>query len=485
MTYPLPPIADSLYGPYSFDQTRVVAFPVPESKDPAAEVLRLDGVLSAQIPRLAMYDAYYENEQGPAFMSPQMAAVYARRQDCLQQLRINWCRLGADTYENRLDVEGFRYPGKQAAEQNLRDVWQENNLDEQSQQGHLDSIALSRSYAIVGAGDSADDAPVVTIESPFQVTTIRDPRRPRTLTSALKRWTELDYTRWASLYLPDSTSVWTMGKAGWTKVSEVQHNLGRLPVVPFVNRPRLLRPDGISEFHDVMWLEDAAIKIASDMMTSAEYHAIPRRWATGLRETDFQNEDGSAVNTFDLMVGNLWATESADAKFGQFNEAELTNFHNTIKLLAQMASQQLALPPDYLSFGGVNPTSADAIRAGEAELVKRVERKQTYLGGSWEDVMRLVIAFQNNGRFDPAAKKLETIWRDPATPTIGQMADAVVKLTAARVLPVEFAREKLGYSPLEIARMAEMDQKSSLAGLAGQLVDNFGQVPPEINPPAA
>jgi hypothetical protein len=50
---------------------------------------------------------------------------------------------------------------------------------------------------------------------------------------------------------------------------------------------------------------------------------------------------------------------------------------------------------------------------------------------------------------------------------------------------VEFAREKLGYSPLEIARMAEMDQKSSLAGLAGQLVDNFGQVPPEINPPAA
>jgi hypothetical protein len=33
-------------------------------------------------------------------------------------------------------------------------VWQANNCDEQSQQGHLDSIALSRSYVAVGAGDA-------------------------------------------------------------------------------------------------------------------------------------------------------------------------------------------------------------------------------------------------------------------------------------------------------------------------------------------
>lgn len=476
-------VEDPLYGPYSYDQTRVLAFPA-YSNDPSTEILRLDGVLHSQIfgsgrlPGLAVYDAYYEGEQSLQFMSRQMAAAVARRQHCLQQLQVNWCRLGVDAYENRLDIEGFRYPGSNSSDSELQDVWQENDLDEQSQQAHLDSIALGRSYAIVGAPDAGDDAPVITVESPFQVTAIRDPRRPRRILSAMKRWAELDSTRWASLYLPDSTSVWTFEKGMWRQVSNDQHNLGRVPVVPFVNRPRTLRPDGISEIHDVMSLEDAAIKIASDMMTSAEYHAIPRRWATGLKATDFVNEDGSPVDTFSAVVGNLWATESEAAQFGQFGEAELSNFHNTIKLLAQLASQQLALPPHYLAFNSENPTSADAIRSSEIQLVKRAERKQTYLGGSWEDVMRLVIAFQNGGRFDPAAKSLETIWRDPSTPTIAQKADAVTKLVAARVIPIPFAREALGYSPLEIARMAEMDQASSLAGLAGQLVDNFGQVAP-------
>jgi hypothetical protein len=36
-----------------------------------------------------------------------------------------------------------------------------------------------------------------------------------------------------------------------------EHNLGRLPMVPLVNRPRILRPDGVSEFHDVLPIADA------------------------------------------------------------------------------------------------------------------------------------------------------------------------------------------------------------------------------------
>jgi hypothetical protein len=72
------------------------------------------------------------------------------------------------------------------------------------------------------------------------------------------------------------------------------------------------------------------------------------------------------------------------------------------------------------------------------------------------------------------------MWRDPSTPTIAQKADAVVKLASARgangvaILPVEQAREDLGYTPEQRRRMAEMDAAAAndpqLDNLARQLI---------------
>ncbi len=57
---------------------------------------------------------------------------------------------------------------------------------------------------------------------------------------------------------------------------------------------------------------------------------------------------------------------------------------------------------------------------------------------------------------DPELSRLETLWRNPETPTQAQTADAVVKLYGAGILPVEAAWEELGYSAtrrLQLARM--------------------------------
>jgi hypothetical protein len=121
----------------------------------------------------------------------------------------------------------------------------------------------------------------------------------------------------------------------------------------------------------------------------------------------------------------------------------------------------MALPPHFNPFTGENPSSADAIRSSETQLVKRVERKQTFLGGAWEEVMRLVLRFQT-GVFEDRARSLETMWRDPSTPTVAQKADAVMKLATPinggrAILPIEQAREDLGYTPEQRRRMADMD----------------------------
>jgi hypothetical protein len=50
---------------------------------------------------------------------------------------------------------------------------------------------------------------------------------------------------------------------------------------------------------------------------------------------------------------------------------------------------------------------------------------------------------------------METIWRDPATPTIAQAADRASKLVSSNVIDAEQAQEDLGYSPTQMSRMAE------------------------------
>ena len=420
---------------------------------------RLDKKLALEIPVLDKNDRYLEGEQPLKYMAKAMEDEIGDR---VYQLIINILRHGAEAYENRLDIEGFRYRGRSSSDEELWRIWQANGLDEQSQQAHLDSIALKRTYAIVGSGDEYDADPIVTVESPFQVYAERDPRTRR-VSAAIKRWEEgedQDKIQRATLYLPNSTESFAFHKKEWWSTGPADvHELGRVPVVPLVNNPRILRPDGRSEFVDVIGIADALNKMATDMMVSGEYHAMPRRWATALSADDFVDKDGNPIGVWSRDAGRLWATESKDTKFGQFTETDLKVFHESMKLLIQIGSQLLALPPHYMSFVGDNPTSADAIRSSETQLVKRVERKHTYLGGAWEDVQRLVLRIKT-GKWDPEALMLETVWRDPSTPTVAQQADAVVKKVQAGIVPIEQAREDLGYTQEQRDRMLEMDARA-------------------------
>lgn len=419
---------------------------------------------------LATYDAYLENEQPIKFIAPALQEEFGER---ITALIINWPRLVTSAFEERLDVEGFRYAGDSSGDDDLWATWQANDLDEQSQQGHFESIGLSRAYVLVGTSEGADEPPVVTIESPMQVFARRDPKT-RKVIEAVKRWDVGDdgvdgpVEQHAMQYVPGlRRELVNTGSEGWRVTGKVdEYDESIMPVVPLVNQPRILRPDGRSEFTDVVPLADAANKMGTDMMVSGEYHGMPRRWAAGLKESDFVDENGNQLNAWSRDAGTLWSTENAEAKFGQFTESDLAVFHNTIKLLAQLTAQLTGLPPHYAAFSGgdSNPTSADAIRSSEAQLVKRAERKQTYLGGSWEQVMRLVLRFQT-GKWDPRARSLETIWRDPSTPTRAQQADATLKLATPiqgglAIVPLEQSRIDLGYTPEQRKRMAEMDQKA-------------------------
>ncbi|GAA2216991.1 hypothetical protein GCM10010400_72920 [Streptomyces aculeolatus] len=430
---------------------------------------------------LKLLDSYYEGEQPLSYMAPELLA---EMDDRVRQVVVNWPQLVADSIEERLDVEGFRFPGEPAADEDLWRIWQANNLDEQSQQGHLDALVMRRSYVVIGTGDE-DDIPLITVESALDMFAEHDPRTRR-LAAAVKRWREeqpdgspVDF---ATLYRPDATSWWVKGSDGvWAEYERDEHDLGEVPVVVLANRTRLKRLGGVSEFKAVIPLSDAACKIATDMMVSAEYHATPRRVAFGFGEEDFVDEQGRKVSAFSRIIGRMWATEKNRKEDGadvvQFPEASLSNFHDTINQLARLVASLAGLPPHFLGYATENPTSADAIRSSEARLVKRAERKQRAWGEAWEQVMRIAIRVRDRA-WNPEARALETIWRDASTPTVGMKADAAVKLHTAKIVPLRQTREDMGYTQVQIARMEEQDEQAAQDALTriagGDVAAMFG-----------
>lgn len=420
-----------------------------------------------ELGELNRLNSYYEGQQPLSYMAPELEAEL---QEQVRQVVVNWPRLVVDSIEERLDVEGFRLPGEPDGDEDLWRIWQANDMDEQSQQGQLDALVMRRSYVIVGSNEADPLTPLMTVESALDMHAEFDPRTRR-MAAAVKRWCEdsedgkkVDH---ATLYLPDAT-VWFVKTTGeWVEDPELvrdDHELGEVPVELMANRRRLKSPGGVSELQDVIPLSDAACKIATDMMVSAEYHATPRRVAFGFGEEDFVDENGRRVSAFSRIIGRMWATEKNRKDDGadviQFPEASLDNFHKTLNQLAQLVASLSGLPPQFLGYSTQNPASADAIRSSETRLVKRAERKQRAWGGTWERVMRLVIRFRD-GEWSEDARSLETLWRDASTPTVAQAADAAVKKYAAKIVPRRQTREDLGYTQAQIERMEEQDEEEA------------------------
>lgn len=447
----------------------------------AREPLDWVGLLEAQrlkqLPHLQLMSLYFEGEQPLKYMAAALEAEFGER---LTSLVINWPFLAVEAYENRLDVEGFRLHKEGKADEDLGRIWQVNDLDEESSQGHLEALINGRSFAIVGENEDDPKSPIITVEHPSQVVGYRDPRTRRILW-ALKRWTDDEDPTYpvenAALYGLNATYYYEMDNGTWTETDVDDHNRNMNSVVQLTNRPRMMGPLGSSEFKNIIPIANAANKMATDMMVSAEFHAMPRRWVVGMDENDWKDQDGNPISNWSKVAGRVWAADRlpTEVQMGQFQEADLANFHNSIKLLSQLVTQMLGLPPHYTGFTGDNPASADAIRSSEAQLVKRCERKQKVFGGAWEQVMRIARRIAT-GEDDPRMRQLETIWRDASTPTVAQKADAAVKLYTAKIVPWRQTVEDMGYTATQIKLMHDEREKERLQNPVEQIARQFAGV---------
>jgi hypothetical protein len=410
---------------------------------------------------------YIDMEQDLVYV----ARIIAEQDQRFPPLLLPWSELVIESVVERLRLESFI-----SGEEEIGDLvssWQANDLDEASDEAHMAACVSGLHFIMVGP-DGPGGSPMVTTEYCDQVAVENDPRTRQPMVG-LKRWSEDGRDgatqEHAVLFLPEVPTVTDSGPGvcrvfelndkkemvettslgDWSRVIAADPSLPSVPFVPMVINPR--RGCGQSDLKQLKSPLDGANQFATNMMAAGEHHAVSRKWLIGATEKDFVDENGKQIPLWKVAMGDVWGIPHAqgkrgenvpEVKVGQFSASDLRNFHESLKVCAQVASSKYGLPPSYMGYSSDNPPSAESILYALERLVLRTEKRQLWCGGSWERAGRIQWAIL--GKDPSLIAGMESKWRNAATPTLASKMDAAVKGVSSGIIDAEQAWIDLGYS---------------------------------------
>lgn len=426
-------------------------------------VAALSQKVSRDEPGLMLLDRYYDGRQRLQVLG------WIAPEGLLQRFAtvVNVPRVAVDEPVRRQKLRAFQRRGSSVADPALREAWEANNLDSQAPLCHKDTRIFGRGIVTVGSNPDDADHPLIQVENPRQFSYLVDSRRRR-MRAALRFWHDDDaLLQRATLYTPEKT-VWLVNDTfGWQIEDVDDHELGQVPVVAFLNRPRTGNWVGTSEMSDVIGLTDAIARLVTNLQIGAESHSLPGNWATGVDPKDFMDKDGKPIPVWESYASVIKATANKDAKFGQFSASDLKNFHESVNHMLSWCAGVLGLPLRYMGLQSVNPASEGAIVADEARLISNVELMNAADGDSWAWVMSLYERFRT-GEWLPN-NEIRALWENPATPTLAERADAMLKLRSQGLISREGVWDELGWDEprkdRERAYLAREADDDPVAGL--------------------
>lgn len=393
---------------------------------------------------------------------------------------VNWSRVAVDSIEQRLKVKSFILPGESESDDVLREHWDANNLDSESALLHKDTLIYGRGFVCVGTNPEDSEHPLITVESPRELTAIVDPKTRR-ISTALRLYggtVENPEPSLATLYFPNFTVWLQLDKGSWSEYARDTHNLGRVPIVMFLNRRRTGSYTGVSEMKDVIPLVDAAARSLTNLQIAAETHSVPQKYVLGMSKGDFVDGAGNAIPAWESYFSAIWANQNKDAKVGQFTSSDLKNFHDTVNHYANLVASVTGLPTRYLGQNSVNPAAEGAIRADESRLVLNVEGKASNIGDGWAWVQGIAERFRTG--VWPAANRIKTEFFDAGTPTFAQKSDAITKLAGGTpILSREGAWDEMGWSDARKDKERAYFESEANDPMIEKLLNVQGQ-PPQV-----
>jgi hypothetical protein len=402
---------------------------------------------------------------------------------------LGWGAMAVDPYVERLHADGFRLANATDSDGFLGDALAGSSFASEQSLAFTDALSLQRSYWCVGSGESKDDAPVVTVESPINTSVLWNLRGTDPTAVLLEYWR--DGRHHGALMLPRKTIHMATNDAGeWVVVSRDEHGFDFVPIIRMANAPLTRDRDGRSAITPALRYNiQNACRTMLGLEVSREIYSTPGKILLGATEADFQNSDGTPKSAWDTYITKVLALErDADGNLPELKQLQPYDPSVFTKLLDWLASSSagyVAAPPQDMGlYTQGNPASAEAVDAANDQRKHRAIRMQKDFEGPLVKLAQTVARFDNGGVLPDKYKRLEVDWTPVTLPAPGVQSDAVSKQVDAGSVPPtsDVVLKRLGYSRVERARL-EQDRVAAEGQAALQQIADSVTAPPTAQEP--
>lgn len=439
--------------------------------------------------RYARSERYYDGKHDLAFATEKFQNTFG---SLFREFALNLCPVICDAVRDKLHVTGFSTEDAgtssraDAVSSAARAVWQRNRMHTRAGEIHKQALKCGDAYMIVWPDEVGRS--MLYPNRAANCTIVYEDDSPGRVRWAAKYWRMADKFIRLNLFYPDriekyiSTTecdgslpdangfqpfadIETQGRRDGTTTivrgsappsprlrvsasdSVIPNPYGVVPVFHFANNADIGLP-GRSELDAAIPIQDGLNKSVLDMLVAMEYSAYRQRWAAGI-EIEYDS-DGKVVAPFTAGIDHLWISENPNAKFGDFEAAQLDQFLKVKDGFRVDMAAVTGTPLDYFMQNSGGFPSGESLRKAETRFLAKIRERQETFGQVWADVMAFALMIEGRDR----DVSLITEWEDPAPVAEREILENIL-LKKQIGLPVEQALLEAGYGEADVKRMVK------------------------------
>ncbi len=438
-------------------------------------------------------ERYYKGDHDLRFATEKFENTFGT---LFREFALNLCPVICDAVRDKLRVKGFSADsvgdaelqsyraGKVANSVNFaaRKIWHNNRMDMRAGEIHKETLKCGDAYMIVWP--NARGEAVMYPNRAASMAVRYDDDAPGRITWAAKAWRNADkYVRLNMFYpdriekyisreqaegtLPDAKGFVALDEPERTtpsvkrghassyppptvSSSVIANPYGIVPVFHFANNADL-DLGGRSELEAAIPVQDGLNKSVLDMLVAMEFAAYRQRWAAGI-EVEY-DADGKAIQPFIAGAEHLWIAGSAQARFGDFEAAELDQFLKVKDSFRIDMASVTGTPLHYFLQQAGGYPSGESLRKAETRFIAKVRDRQASFGQVWADAMAFAMKIEGTG----SGISLVTEWEDPAPLSDREFLENIL-LKKQIGLSVERALLEAGYGEADVNTMTKMNE---------------------------
>lgn len=411
--------------------------------------------------RYARSERYYLGEHDLSFATEKFKNAFG---SLFREFALNLCPAICDAVRDKLKITGFSTEsGGSSVGEHVRRIWSGNRMGVRSGEVHKEALKNGDAYVIVWP--TTDGSAGISPNRAANCSVMYDEESPGRIVRAAKHWQTRDRRTRINLFYPDRIEKYVSANEndGWlaepkdfvpftgdyTDASIVSNPYGVVPVFHFANNADI-GMSGTSELDVAVPIQDGLNKSVLDMLVAMEFSAFRQRWAAGI-EIEYDN-DGKAIAPFQAGIDHLWISENSDAKFGDFDSADLEQFLKVKDSFRSDIASVTGTPLYYLMPQLSGFPSGESLRKAETRFLAKIRDRQESFGQIWSEVASFAAMISGCGKVS-----LITEWEDAATVSERETLENIL-LKKQIGITREQALIEAGYGSRDAALMSEGNQ---------------------------